>query len=108
MDVKQNDNDTVIFNYDKNNFVLDGNYYYYKKALNPKEKVLFLKSVTFNPKITNDYVCSTKEKNGKKIQKCESSGEGYDGATYTLVTNIETIDYEVYKEEWNTEFVIYK
>ena len=102
IDTKQNGNDTVLFDYDKNNFILDGSYYYYKKVLNPKEEVTFLRSITFNPKITNDYVCITEEKDGKRTQKCDSTGNGYDDAKYTLVTHIETLDYEEYKSKWNT------
>ena len=47
--------------------------------------------------------------NDKKIgvkEKCESTGVGYDGATYTLTITVETAQYEYYKEIWNTDVEI--
>ena len=41
-----------------------------------------------------------------KTKTCTSTGDGYDGATYTLTITIETIQFDAYKEAWNTNYKI--
>lgn len=78
-------------------------YKYYNYKLNPNEVTsTVIESVTFNPLITNSNSCNTVvEGNVRKIV-CTSSGNGYDNATYKLVFNIETVQYDKYKNIWNT------
>lgn len=78
-------------------------YYYYNYRLAPTEVTSSLtESVTFNSKVTNSSNCTTTESNGRKTISCTSNGNGYDGATYKLVFNVESVQYDKYKEAWNT------
>lgn len=87
-------------------------YYYYKtKVMGGSKSSSFLKSVRFNPLIEASSNCieTNINDNDKKIgvkEKCESTGVGYDGATYTLTITVETAQYEYYKEIWNTDVEI--
>ena len=82
-------------------------YYYYNYKLAPTESTsTLLNSVTFNPLITNDTNCDESEANGVKTVTCSSTGDGYDGATYTLNFKIETVQYDKYQEAWNTNVSI--
>jgi len=76
-----------------------GDYYYYnKKLVSGRSTSSFIKSVTFNSQITADTSCTTVN----NVTKCESTGNGYDGAKYTLTINVETVQFNVYKNIWNT------
>ena len=95
-------------------WVKEGDYYYYNKKLTKgNSSSSFLESVTFNPNVPSDSICSrnnltdstTNEVIGKQVT-CESSGDGYDGATYTLTIRVETVQYDLYKEVWNTNIEI--
>ena len=44
--------------------------------------------------------------NGKTTITCNSSGADYDNATYTLTFTIESVQYDKYKEAWETSFDI--
>ena len=82
-------------------------YRYYNYKLAPNEVTTsLLESVTFNPLITNSSNCTTTESNGTKTITCNSTGNGYDGATYKLVFTIETVQYNKYVEAWNTNVAI--
>lgn len=73
-------------------------YYYYQKVLAPGEATsTFLDSVTFNPNVPTDSTTSKEE-----IKDAEgnvtgykstttSTGNGYDGATYTLTVHVEVL-----------------
>ena len=76
-------------------------YYNYKLAPSSTTSEL-LDYVTFNPAITNSSNCTTTESNGTKTITCNSTGTGYDDATYKLTFNIETVQYNKYKEAWET------
>ena len=82
-------------------------YKYYNYKLSPNEETSeLLDKVTFNPLITNSSTCEEAESNGVKTITCNSSGNGYDGATYKLVFTIETVQYNKYIEAWGTNVVI--
>ena len=76
-------------------------YYNYKLAPSATTSEL-LDYVTFNPAITNSSNCTTTESNGTKTITCNSTGNGYDDATYKLTFTIETVQYNKYKEAWGT------
>jgi len=76
-------------------------YYNYKLETNQTTSEL-LDYVTFNPAITNSSNCTKTESNGTKTITCNSTGTGYDDATYKLTFNIETIQYDKYKTAWGT------
>ena len=80
-----------------------GNYYYYNYKLAPGESTSsFLESVTFNSKTKLDDTCTTSTSNGVTTTTCNSSGDDYDNATYTLTLTIETVQYNKYVSAWNT------
>ena len=80
-----------------------GNYYYYNYKLAPTESTTsFLESVTFNSKTKLDDTCTTSTNNGVTTTTCNSSGDDYDNATYTLTLQIETVQYNQYATAWNT------
>lgn len=89
-------------------------YYYYKNKLTKgNSSSSFIKSVKFNENIVSDSNCTQTDLNdedtGNKIgirKTCTSSQKGYDGATYTLTIKVETVQYDAYKEAWNTNVVI--
>lgn len=85
----------------------DNGYYYYKYKLAPGEVTSsFLESVTFNPDIELDDTCTETINNGTRTITCNSSGDDYDNATYTLTITIETVQYNKYASAWNTTFEI--
>lgn len=96
-------------------------YYYYKDAI-PKDgqTSLFIDKVTFNKDVDIDYICTNhytysdgtssdgeEPVAGKTVktttQKCNSTGQTYAGATYTLTIKIETVQFDQYKNYWGTE-----
>ena len=79
-----------------------GDYYYYNYKLAPGESTTsFLESVTFNSKTKLDDTCVTTIDGSTKTVTCNSSGDDYDNATYTLTFTIETVQYNKYNEAWN-------
>ncbi len=84
------------------NLVSSG-YYYYKYKLAPNEvSTSLINSVTYNKNVANDYQCSTE--NNTTI--CNSTGNKYDGASYNLTFHIETVQFDAYKEYWETDVSI--
>ena len=84
-----------------------GDYYYYNYKLAPGETTTsFLESVTFNKNIELDDTCTESVNNGVRTISCNSSGDDYDNATYTLTLTIETVQYNKYIEAWGTNVVI--
>lgn len=76
-------------------------YRYYKNKLSSNETTSSLiESVTFNPLVKNLSDCETS--NSGKTITCLSTGTGYDGAKYTLTFNVETVQYDKYKQIWST------
>ena len=104
----QNGNKAAIINFVNTDYwIKDGNYYYYKQKLETNENTKdFLESVTFNKNINDDNNCTENITANKKENICESSKSGYSGATYTLTFIIETVQYDSYKDIWNTTFEI--
>ncbi len=83
-------------------WIKDGDYYYYNYKLKPGETTsTFLDSVTFNPLVNSSQKCTTTETSTGKTITCSSKGDGYDEATYTLTFNVETTQFEGYKDAWN-------
>lgn len=86
-----------------NDWTKEGDYYYYNKKLESGGSTTsFIKSVTFNSQITDDTTCTTVN----NITTCTSTGNGYDGASYTLTINVETVQFNAYQAVWNTNFII--
>ena len=74
-----------------------GDYYVYNRKLtNGQRTSSFLESVTFNENITADVTCTEVGTTKNFV----SSGNGYDGATYTLRVTIETIQYDAAADTW--------
>ena len=89
-------------------------YYYYKHKLTKgNTSTSFIKSVQFNPQIQSSGDCQdtdvidedTNEVIGVKTT-CASTNTGYDGATYTLTIKVETVQFDAYKDAWNTNVTI--
>ena len=102
------DERVAIINFDNaSDWEYSNGYYYYKYKLSPNESTSSLiKSVTFNEKTKLDDTCvETPTATGRTIT-CNSSGDDYDHATYTLTFNIETVQYNKYQEAWGTELAI--
>ena len=99
-----NDERVALINFDNlSDWTYKDGYYYYNYRLQPSESTSSLiKSVTFNPKTKLDDTCTETISNGKKTINCNSSGEDYDNATYTLTFKIETVQFNKYKESWGT------
>ncbi len=69
-----------------------GDYYYYDTVLQPYASTAnsFINSVTYNPNVVNSETCTT----NNNVTICESTAAEYDGATYSLKINFETIQLE--------------
>ncbi len=96
--LKQGDNVAAIINFvNQEDWTKNGDYYYYNKSLLPGETTTsFIDSVTFNKAIQTDATCTTVQNK----QSCISSGNGYDGGTYTLKIKVETIQESAKEELW--------
>ena len=82
-------------------WIKDGDYYYYVRELNPNETTSSLiQSVTFNPNYQGDVTCTTVG----NVKTCESSSDGYMGGTYTLNITTETVQSDAYQEVWNLSY----
>ena len=78
-------------------------YYYYKyKIGSNKSTSTFIDSVTFNPalEIDTENNCVTNSETHQQI--CTTETSGYAGGTYTLTITVETIQYDQYRNAWNT------
>ena len=102
------DERVAIINFDNDSdWEYSNGYYYYKYKLSPNESTSSLiKSVTFNSKTKLDDTCVTTTNGSTKTITCNSSGDDYDNATYTLTFDIETVQYNKYKEAWNINYNI--
>ena len=102
------DERVVVINFDNDgDWTYSNGYYYYNYKLAPNESTSSLiKSVTFNPKTKLDDTCvETLTSTGRTIT-CNSSGDDYDNATYTLTFTVETVQYNRYQETWSTDVAI--
>lgn len=90
---------TVLVNLDNTNeWIRQGDYYYYKFPLKPGETTSsFIKSVTMSSSV-NGVVCTPSQ--GGKTQTCESTNPA-SGAVYKLIVTKETAQYSVYDSVWN-------
>ena len=88
--------DSVIINFDNvNDWVRQGDYYYYKYPLKPGETTSsFIKSVTLNQNI-NDVICT-----GEGSTKVCESTNPVSGAIYKLTITKETVQYSAYQSVW--------
>ena len=77
-------------------------YYYYKRLAKNATTDSFIESVTFNKDVEPDITCNKTTEDNKVTETCTSSGDGYDGGTYTLNVKVETVQYDQYKSYWNT------
>ena len=89
----------AIINLDNTeDWIKDGDYYYYVGELAPGETTSSLiESVTFNPAYQGDISCTTVD----NVKTCESSSDGYMGGTYTLNITTETVQTDAFMEVWN-------
>lgn len=101
----QNNENIAILNFPNNsNWIKDGNYYYYKYALKKNNSTsTFLESVTFNENI--EYFINCDNINNKNV--CKYSIGDYENATYKLTFYVETIQFNIYSDVWNTSVVIF-
>ena len=101
----ETDERVAIINYlNSSDWIKEGDYYYYKYKLGPNKSTSdFIDSVTFNPITKQGDTCTTTVDNGIRTIECNSSGTSYDNATYKLTFEIETIQYNQYKNGWNTD-----
>ena len=108
-DNTENSEHAAIINFSDNDDWTDSNgYYYYNYKLSPNETTSSLiDSVTFNSKTKNSSNCITNTNNGTKTITCNSTQSGYDGATYTLSFNIETVQYDKYKGTWGVDIATF-
>lgn len=97
-----NESDWTV-DYDENG---KGYYYYNKKLAKGESTSSFIKSVTFNGNVESSSDCPKTVTGGTQTITCTSTGNGYDGATYTLTITVETVQYDQYKAAWGTNVVI--
>ena len=84
-------------------------YYYYISKLGSNESTSsVIESVTFNPDINgdNDHNCVTDDET--HTTTCSSDMGGYSGGQYKLTIKVETVQYDKYREIWNTNVNILK
>lgn len=80
----------------------EGEYYYYIHPLLQGETVKFMDSVTYNGEFGDDLSCTT----DGNIKTCNSVTNGVEGGTYRLIITVETVQYDVYQDAWNTEVAL--
>ena len=96
-----NNERVAIINLDNtSDWRFDGTYYYYVNELDQGESTTSpIESVTYNPNTPSDMECT--ELNG--VYHCVSTGDGYDGATYTLNIITETTQAASYQSIWGVD-----
>ena len=104
--LKQGTVTAAVINFDNtSSWTKSGNYYYYNKKLSKNDSTnSFIKSVTFNKDVVSEPTCTTSADGLEK--SCLSSGKKYDNATYTLKIKVETVQFDAYKDAWNTNVTI--
>ena len=100
LDLEYNGEKAAIINFDnESDWLKKGDYYYYLEELAPGDETSSLiKSVTYNSNVEPDILCTT----SNNVYTCESTGDGYDGATYQLDITIETVQANKYREVWGS------
>ena len=101
LDLEYNGEKAAIINFDnESDWLKKGDYYYYLEELAPGDETSSLiKSVTFNSNVEPDILCTT----SNNVYTCESTGDGYDGATYELDITTETVQANKYREVWGND-----
>ena len=108
LDLRKDGKDIAVIKYtNRDNWIVDSTsgttFYYYKTKLAPGQSTTsFIDSVEFNDEVDFDIPCTTVG----TTTTCTSNGAGYDGATYTLTLKIETVQFDFYKDYWNTRVSI--
>ena len=103
-------NEAAIINYsfDKDyKWIKEGDWYYYIRPIDKDESTSsIIESVTFNPivDISATHNCVTDPET--HATTCTTETGGYGSATYKLRVDIETCQYDKYKEIWNTNVTI--
>lgn len=100
---EETDERAAIINWaNSSEWTYSNGYYYYNYKLSPNETTpTLLDSVTFNEHVNVNSTCETDNSQpGKKIITCSTGGNGYGSATYKLTFNVETVQYDKYKEAW--------
>lgn len=94
------DESVAIINFaNEEDWVKQGDYYYYQKILNVGETTSdFIESVTLNPLLESTYTCTKTDDN---TTSCTSSGTGYDNATYKINITVELLQADAVEEVWN-------
>ena len=105
LDLEYNGEKAAIINFDnESDWLKKDDYYYYLEELAPGDETSSLiKSVTFNSNVEPDILCTT----SNNVYTCESTGDGYDGATYELDITIETVQANKYQEVWGNVPIMY-
>ena len=116
-----NNQDVAIINFTQNHHwtsVVEGGitYYYYNYILSPNSQTIdsFIQSVTLNENVVGDYNCSEQLASYREEISpiflentvCQADGGDYDDAIFTINVTIETVQYDIYKTYWNTNFNI--
>ena len=91
----------------KDDWIYEDGYFYYYKDLEPGESTsTLLNSVTFNENIPSSVECTKNAEGTREV--CESTGDGYDNATYTLDITTESVQANKYLAAWGLEEPIEK
>ncbi len=98
------DNEAAIINFASNlnsKWIYDNGYYYYKRALNENQSTTsLLESVTFNPNFDINNIKDCESEDG--VTTCITEFTDYSGGKYTLQVEIETAQFDQYKNIWGT------
>ena len=99
-------NEAAIINYafDKDyKWVKEGDWYYYVRPLDTDESTSsIIESVTFNPNVNISATHNCVEDATTHSRTCTTETTGYGDATYKLMVDIETCQFDKYQEVWNT------
>ncbi len=97
-------NEAAIINFasDKDyKWIYQDGYYYYIRPLDENESTsTLINSVTFNPAISFNNTRECETVNG--ITTCTTEFNDYSGGKYTLKIEVETAQYNKYRDIWNT------
>ena len=108
MDEGNNEAAIINYSFDKDyKWIKEGDWYYYVRPIDKNESTTTLiDSVTFNPLINIDGNSSCETDGETEAIVCTSASSEYGGGTYELKVNIETCQFNKYREIWNTNVSI--
>ena len=108
--VDDEDNSVAIINFSddwEENYIYSDGYYYYNNSLSTNEMApSLISSVTFNPDANIDSEKTCTEDPTTHKTKCTTRATGYAGGTYELVIDVETVQFDKYKEVWGVSIDI--